>query len=288
MTESQQPDPPRPEVDATAPPSDAPLGLGEQIGRTRASFKRLFQAHIGLLRAEMGEIIGQIKIIASQAGIALFVALAVGNLLFVGGFLFLGEWLFGSIGWGLAHGVLFGVAIIVVLVLGILGASARRAAVSFLLAVLTMIGLALLAGSNVGHNSASYLAEQLAAPLNSAGVVALLAGALVGALLFMVPSWRLGGRSGALGGLVVGAILGLPLGWLVAGAPWTWPPAVGFAITVGLLLWPFLAAVVAWPGLDPAARFAKLYPRQSIEAANETKAWLEEQWQTRRPKRGKN
>lgn len=288
MTEAQQPDPPRPEVDPTAPPSDAPLGMGEQFGRTRASFMRLGQAHVGLLRAEMGEILGQVKVIASQAGIALFVALAVGNLLFVGGFLFLGEWLFGSIGWGLAHGVLLGLAIIVVLILGILGASARRSGVGCLLALLGIVGLALLTGSNVGYNSASYLAEQLAAPLNSAGVVALLSGAAVGALLFMVLAWRLGGRGGALAGFVVGAIIGLPVGWLVAGAPWTWPPALGFSITIGLLLWPFLAAVVAWPGLDPAARFAKLYPRQSIEAANETKAWLEEQWQTRRPKRGKS
>ncbi len=288
MTESRQADPSRPEVDPAAPSSGEQIGLGEQIGRTRASFKRLVQAHIGLLRAEMGEILGQVKVIAGQAGCALFLALAIGNLLFVGGFLLLGEWLFGSIGWGLAHGVLSGLAIIVVLILGILGASARRAAIGFLLALLTMVGLALLTGSNVGYDSAAYFATQLGAPLNSAGVVALLGGALVGALLFMLLSWRLGGRTGALVGLVLGAIIGLPVGWLVAGAPWTWPPAIAFAITIGLLLWPFLAAVVAWPGLDPAARLTKLYPRQSIEAANETKAWLEEQWQTRRPKLGRN
>jgi hypothetical protein len=45
--------------------------------------------------------------------------------------------------------------------------------------------------------------------------------------------------------------------------------------------------VLAIPGLDVGARFGRLYPRQSIEAANETKAWLEEQWRSRQPKLGK-
>ena len=44
--------------------------------------------------------------------------------------------------------------------------------------------------------------------------------------------------------------------------------------------------IFAWPSLDPAERFGRLYPRQSMEAANETREWLEEQWQTRLPKRG--
>ena len=90
-----------------------------------------------------------------------------------------------------------------------------------------------------------------------------------------------------IGGLVLGAILGMPVGWLIGGAPWTWPPAVGFAITIGLIAWPILHAVIAWPGLDIGERFKKLYPQQSIDAANETKAWLEEQWQTRKPTLGR-
>ena len=47
-----------------------------------------------------------------------------GTLLWVGGFLFLGEWLFGSIGWGLAHGLLFGIGLIVALGLAGLACSA--------------------------------------------------------------------------------------------------------------------------------------------------------------------
>ena len=94
------------------------------------------------------------------------------------------------------------------------------------------------------------------------------------------------GVRGAIGGIFLGAILGIFVGWLIAGAPWTWPPAVGFAITIGLVAWPILNVIFAWPSLDPAERFARLYPRQSMEAAKETREWLEEQWQTRLPKRG--
>jgi hypothetical protein len=98
---------------------------------------------------------------------------------------------------------------------------------------------------------------------------------------------RMAGRGGALGGLFVGALFGALIGWLIGGAPWTWPPAVGLAITVGLLLWPLFTVAVAWPGLDPAERFSRLYPRQSIEAFEETRAFLEEQWASRRPMPGK-
>ena len=93
----------------------APATLIEQFGRTKSSFTKLVSAHIGLLKAEIGEIVGQIKVIGTLAGVALVALLFVGNMLYIGGFLFTGEWLFGSMGWGLAHGVLFGLAIVVVL-----------------------------------------------------------------------------------------------------------------------------------------------------------------------------
>jgi len=259
-------------------------GLGAQFGRTRAAFVGLFQAHLDLLKAELAEIVGQIKVMAAAAGCALVIALMTGTLLYVGGFLFAGEWLFGSIGWGLAHGVLFGIALIVVLVMAILGARGRSALASLFLALLATIGVALLCGSNAAGDTAASFARQLSSPFDSPGLVALLAGALIGAILFALLLIRVGGRSGFVAGLFLGALIGLPVGWLIAGAPWTWPPAVGFAITLGLILWPILDVILAWPGLDPAERFKKLYPQQSIEAANETKAWLEEQWQTRRAK----
>jgi hypothetical protein len=157
---------------------------------------------------------------------------------------------------------------------------------SLFLAVLVTIAVAWLCGSNVAYNAAADIATRMAFPLDSTVSVALLAGAVIGAILFALMLARLAGRSGFIGGLFVGAVIGMLIGWLIAAAPWTWPPAIGFAITLGLIVWPIFDVVLALPGLDPAERFAKLYPRESIEAAKETRAWLEEQWQTRRQKLG--
>jgi hypothetical protein len=278
---------PRDRTPAALAADEVPATLTEQFGRTRGSFSRLFRAHVDLLKAEIGEIMGQIKTIGTLAGVALAFTLMVGNLLYIGGFLFLGEWLFGSIGWGLAHGVLFGLDMVVVLVLAILGARMVSAIISYLLATAIAVGIALLCGLNIAYDAAASVAAGLSSPLNGAGVVAAAVGALVGALLFALMFWRLMGGGGAIVGLILGIILGAPVGWLIGGAPWTWPPAVGFAVTMGLIAWPILNAVLAVPGLDPGARFSKLYPHQSIEAANETKAWLEEQWRRRQPKLGR-
>jgi hypothetical protein len=266
----------------------APASVMEQFGRTRSSFSRLIRAHVDLLKAEIAEILDEIKLLATLAGVALAILLFVASMLYVGGFLFLGEWLFGSIGWGFAHGILFGLALVASLMLAIVGASMGSNIAGFFAGMVIAIGLALLAGSNVGYNSANYLAQNLVSPINTPGVVAFLAGAIVGAVIFGLLMWRaVGGMGGIVGGLVVGIVLGGIVGWLVAGAPWTWPPAVGFGITIGLVGWPIVSAAVAIPGLDMTERFSKLYPRQSIETANETRAWLEEQWRSRQPKLGR-
>ena len=270
-------------------PGDAtpPASLAEQIGRTRSSVSRLASAHVGLLKAEIGEILDQIKVIGMLAGIVLVLALFMGNMLYIGGLLFLGEWLFGSIGWGLAHGVLLALALIVILVLGMLGAPARASLIGLLIAVVLTVGIALLCGSNVAYNTAVRLGSNVAQPFGSPGVIAAIAGAVIGALVFMLLLARMAGRGGAVAGLLVGALMGALVGWLIGGAPWTWPPAAGFAITIGLICWPIFAAAAALPGLDPGERFSRLYPKQSIEAFEETRTFLEEQWASRRPMPGK-
>ena len=270
-------------------PGDAtpPASLAEQIGRTRASVGRLVSAHVGLLKAEIGEIIDQLKVIGTLAGVVLVLALLMANMLFIGGLLFLGEWLFGSIGWGLAHGVLLALALIVVLVMGILGAPARAALIGLLIALVLTVAIAVLCGSNVAYNAAVQIGANIAQPFGSPGVIALIAGAVIGALLFVLLLGRMAGRGGAIAGLFVGALMGGLVGWLIGGAPWTWPPAAGFAITIGLICWPIVTAAVALPGLDPAERFSRLYPKQSIEAFAETRTFLEEQWASRRPMPGK-
>lgn len=274
------------DFDTTPAEDRGSTGIFGQIGRVRGSAMGLLRSHIALLRAEIGDIVNQLKSMAALVGVALVFALLTGTLLYVGGFLFLGEWLFGSMGWGLAHGVLFGVAMIAVMVLGIVGAPMSRSAIAFVLAVLVTIGVALMAGLNIGYDTADYVAGQLAPPFDSAGIVALIGGEVIGAVVLMLLLMLVGGMGGALGGLILGLVLGGFLGWLLAGAPWTWPPAIGFAITVGLIVWPLLAVLLSWRAIDLEARFSRLYPRRSIETAEETKAWLEEQWQTRRPTSG--
>ncbi|CAN5836708.1 hypothetical protein BH24CHL6_BH24CHL6_15650 [soil metagenome] len=280
--------PPAHEVRSQAEREGVAAGFGEQFRRTRAAFSGLFSAHIALLRAELGEIFAQLKVMATLAGVALGLALLVVTMLYVGGFLFLGEWLFGSIGWGLAHGVLFGLALIVVLGFGILGAGWRLALTSLVVAAVLTIGLALLLGSNVLYETANYFAQQLAAPLDSPAVVAMLTGAVLVGLVLALLLWRAGGVGGAVVGLIAGAVLGLLFGLLLGGIAWEWPPAAGLAITLGLIVWPILHAALAWPRLDLEEHFGRLMPRQTMEAASETREWLENQWQTRRPKLGKN
>ena len=81
-------------------------GLGEQLGATKGSAKRLLDAHVELAKAEFADIGDEIKRVAVFAGIAIGAAIFAGLLLGVGLPLFFGEWIFGSIGWGILLGLL--------------------------------------------------------------------------------------------------------------------------------------------------------------------------------------
>jgi hypothetical protein len=261
-------------------------GLLEQFARTRGAFRRLVGAHFGLLRTELGEIFAEVRMLGIQAGIILAIALLVANLLFIGGFLFLGEWLFGSIGWGLAHGVLFGLGLIVSIGLFMLGASRGAIIGAFLVGAIVAIGLGALLSSNIVHDAAASAGQQVVAPLNTAEGISTVAGAVILGVVLALVLARAGGAGGAVAGLVLGVLLGALLGYLV-GSLWTLAPAAGFAITIGLILWPIVAFAIAWPNLDPAERFGRLKPTQTMETVAETRQWLEKEWQTRRPTLGR-
>ncbi|HSH21204.1 MAG TPA: hypothetical protein VK992_01130 [Candidatus Caenarcaniphilales bacterium] len=269
------------------PAGDEPApGFFEQFARTRAAFRRLIGAHFGLLRAELSEILAELKVLGVQAGLILVLALLAANMLYIGGFLFLGEWLFGSMGWGLAHGVLLAITLIVVVAMLMLGAGRGPILGSLFVAALLTVGLAVLLALNIVHDTARYFAGQLAAPLDTPAAVGAAVGAVLVGVLFLLLLWRVGGVGAGVIGLVVGALLGALFGFLLA-SPWTAPPAVGFAIMLGLILWPILLAIFALPRLDPAERFGRLKPTTTIETANETKAWLENEWRRRQKKLAK-
>ena len=105
------------------------------MGRTRDAFQGLIDAHIALARAELSSILGQITKMASLGGLAFALLLTMANMLYIGGFLFTGEWLFGSMGWGLAHGVTFAIAVAVLAILLAVGATMGRQVLAMLLAL---------------------------------------------------------------------------------------------------------------------------------------------------------
>ncbi|HVM30962.1 MAG TPA: hypothetical protein VM305_09385 [Candidatus Limnocylindrales bacterium] len=262
-------------------------GLAEQFRRTRGSFQRLARAHWTLLRAELGAILGFLGSMAAKAGIVLALGLLMMIMLYVGGLLFIGEWLFGSIGWGLAHGVLLPFALIVAFGLGIVGGTRSPALIGLLVGVLVAVAVAVLLGFNIAWQTASYFAQNLVAPLDTPGAVGAIAGALILGLLMLFVLAIVGGVAGAIAGLVIGAVLGALLGFAMTVDEWTWGPAVGLGITLGLIVWPVVNIALTWPRLDLEAHFARLKPQQTMEAVAETREWLEEQWQTKSPLRGR-
>jgi hypothetical protein len=269
------------------PSDDATPGLGAQFGRTRAAFARLIRAHVELLKAELGEIVGIVGGMVAKGALAFGLATLMGIMLYVGGFLFIGEWLFGSIGWGLAHGTLLPIAGIVALILGVVGGTRGPALFSLFIATLLVVALGLLLGTNLLHSSAESLAGVLAPPLDSPAIVGTLSGLILIGLLLASLFWRLAGFGGALFGLFLGGLIGALLGFGFAADDWSWPPAIGLAISIGLIAWPILNIVFTWPRLDVEAHFNRLAPRQTMAAFEETRTWMEEQWASRSPKLGR-
>jgi hypothetical protein len=152
-----EPSPPREPAPDGA--DEAPPGLFAQLRAVRDEFRRLADAHIELAKAELADIVDEVKRIAVLVGLAAGLLVFVGFLLPIGLLLFLGEWLFGSLGWGLLHGTEAFVAIAVSLILAALGVSGRRlaldlagaAALGVLVAAgLTAVGLGLQVGSAIG------------------------------------------------------------------------------------------------------------------------------------------
>jgi hypothetical protein len=252
----------------------APPGLRQQVLATIEAVKRLARAHLALARAEAGEIVGEVKRLVGLALAALGLALLAALLLFLGGILFLGEWLFGSIGWGVLHGVLLLVDVALVLALLALGIPGRRLGRD----VIVALGIGVLAGVILGfdltHRGWSTLGDQVFPNVpERATVTAVVSLAIIAAILGFLARIRSGGGS-AVGGAVGAAIVGVILGLITAASI---SPQVGAALGVlaGLLAWPILSGVgVARSGIDGDALKAKFMPDQSIEQAKETIEWV--------------
>ena len=237
----------------------------------------LGNAHIELAKAEAAAIGGEIARVAAYVGIAIAVIFFAIILLVVGGSMFLAEWLFGSIGWGVLHGVLLFIAIALVCALAAVGMSGRRIGVSLAAGVAVGVIVALLLGLGLLNQAYAALGET-ALPAVEPGVRPLVVGvaiwAVIGLVIGLILALRLdgwGGRIGALLGLAaVGAMIGA-LTSIVAGLQ----VGVAIGIAAGYLAWiAVMAADIASTGVDVEALQAKFTPTRTIETSKETLAWL--------------
>ena len=260
------------------PPAAEAPGLGEQIGATKDSAQQLIGAHIELAKAEFADIADHAKRAAALVGIAIAAGIAAGLLLAVGLPLFLGEAIFGSMGWGILHGVLllFALALamaIVALRPGVQAPVGRP----FLLALLIGIAIGVLLGLNLTNRAWAVVGDAVL-PGVDAGIRPVVTGvaglAIIGAIVGLVGAATSGARGGAIvGGLVGGAVAGALIGWLTAFAP---GPRVGAAIgfAVGLIAWMALMAVgVARGGFDSDALKQRFWPDRTIAVTKETIEW---------------
>ncbi|MET0771673.1 MAG: hypothetical protein ABWZ82_01205, partial [Candidatus Limnocylindrales bacterium] len=117
-------------------PSEEP-GVVDAMRRLRVGGQKLADAHIGLLKAELAVAGRELGIAIGMALAIVALAVVAALLLVIGTSLFLGEWLFGSMAWGILHGVLFFIALIVPLALDLAGGR-RDAFVRGLVAAITV------------------------------------------------------------------------------------------------------------------------------------------------------
>jgi hypothetical protein len=259
----------------TNPGSPTP-GIRDQIGSTIAAGKRLVLAHIDLAKAELSEIVGEVRRMVALAGVALGLLFMVALMLTLGLLLFLGELLFGSIGWGVLLGTFLLLDVALTLLLAALGVSGGRIARAFLVAVVLGVVVGLVLGLDLTHRGWTALADQLVPTLDPGWRTAAVAAgalALVGGVLGLVGGFRSGAR-GAFGGLFAGAILGAVVGLITSIAI---PVTVGAALgtLVALIAWPALAGLdVARTGIDGEALRQRFVPDQTIELTKETIEWV--------------
>jgi hypothetical protein len=262
-----------------------PAGVFESIRRVRGAAGRLAQAHIDLLKAELAVTAQELGLILGLALVALLLAFLLLCLLYVGTFLFLGEWLFGSIAWGIVHGSLLTVLFVVPIALNLGGGWMGAYPRGFLAGLGVTVLLSLVFGSNLLRNAAvaagEWAAPSLALdPASLPTLIGLLAGAVVGGVILWLIGLRVGGAIRlALVGLAVGAVLGAILGSVT----FDWKGAIAVALTIGLVTWLAVTALLAVRrGFDPERRYARLVPRESIAAFEESRSFVQQQMRRQR------
>lgn len=234
-------------------------------------------AHVELAKAEASEIGGRVARAAALIGLAVALFVMIGLLLVIGLALFTSEWLFGSMGWGILHGLLLFAGIAVAAVLAAVGVPGRRLGRSFLGALVIGLVVAGMLGLDGPNRLYAAIGDSLL-PAVEPGVRPLVVGTIVGAvlgvLLAIVTIARQGSGGGRLGLAVVLAIAGAAVG---AFSAITFGPQAGIALglAVGYGVWTLLMGVdIAGAGIDTETLKARFMPSQTIDTSKETLEWL--------------
>lgn len=269
----------------TPPPSEpdrprrpAP-GLRAQVLATRDAVIALVQAHIDLAKSELSEIAGRIGRVVALAAAAIVLVILAGLLGMIGIPLFLGEWLFGSIGWGVLHGILALVAIAVAAALLAAGVPDGRVAGSLLTGIVVAVVVGVTLGLEWPNRLYAIAGESARLNVNP-GERPLVVGVLVGALTGVLVGFGAAVRTGGSGGGRLAAIVGLGITGALVGAfsAITFGSQIGAALglTIGYLIWIALMGVdVARSGIDLDGLKDRFYPSQTIDTGKETLEWLQ-------------
>jgi hypothetical protein len=294
----------------TRGPSPEP-GLREQIDRTVETARRLFEAHKALLIAELEPIKANIAAVSAAAALAVGAALFAVMLISIATTLFLGEAIFGSMGWGIVHGTLTAVMVIVgaasFIVRDDRGLMGRALAIGLLVGVAVglILGFQLPYQGWVAVTDALNLgvAEEVRLPLVAIGL-SVIVGAIVGTIVGLraarssrpaapaspptsttpptgtTPPIGTGPSSGGspvANGLVAGVFGGIAFGVFTV-IPYGPDVAAALGVVAGQLTFVAVLGIdLATRPIDEADFRARFLPEQSIAAAQQTLEWLQEQ-----------
>jgi hypothetical protein len=268
-----------------APDADGEPGVTDAIRRLRVGGQKLADAHLELLKAELSVAGRELGIVVGMALAILVLAVVAGLLLAIGTCLFLGEWLFGSMAWGIVHGVLFLIALIVPLALDLAGGRRDAFLRGLVAAVAVTLLLWALFASNVLRDSAVNMGRSLEAslaiePAFLPTLVGIVGGAIVAGLACLVIGLR---RGGAVRLVIVGLVAGALVGAILGSVTFDTKGALAVALIIGLMTWIGVTVLVAMrTGFDPQARYEAMVPRESMAMAQDTKAFLQRQLRRQR------
>ncbi len=198
----------------------------------------LLKAHVELGKAEASEIGAEGARFAGLAVAALALVLFAATLAILGTSMFLGEWLFGSLGWGVLHGVLTFLAVAVAFVLLAVRVEPVRIVRALVIGVVVAILASLILGLGLLNQLYASIGDTLGLAIDPAVrplVVGMGFGAIVGLVIAILIASRID-RPNWVAAIAAGIVLGIMIG---AFTSITFGPQVGTAIgiTLGLVVW---------------------------------------------------